>query len=436
MLKARGTTRVITPRQLPIQLGGYAKGTIASRVESPLEVNCLVLTDGIETAILVSLDLLYVTHALRESVLRGLEDLGITDRNLFMAASHTHYAPAIDETKPDLGQPNVEYRSEAAETITEAIRDALLGPHSPVSVASASRAATIGINRRRKRLLRAVRGRIEVNQVGMYPNPGGPTDPIASVVAVRSHDRTLAYVWSAACHPTGLADGGVVSAHWPGVVRARLRDLEATESPGNKDLPVLFLQGFSGDVRPPSGRVKTGLASGLLRRIRLGRTFEPLDSMEYSLWSHSAADQVATIALRCSTHTGDLELHCARSEFPASRFARGGEGLPPVSFHRVSIGDIVLVGLSAEPVSGYAHKVRSLAPEEHVIPVGCLDNVIGYWPTQEMFREGGYEVARHCRSFGIAACEPHIESRVLEELTRLLADAGGSARRDRRGRLG
>ncbi|MEI2715411.1 MAG: hypothetical protein V9E98_00105 [Candidatus Nanopelagicales bacterium] len=95
--------------------------------------------------------------------------------------------------------------------------------------------------------------------------------------------------------------------------------------------------------------------------------------------------------------------------------------MPPVSFHRVTVGGVTLVGASAELVSGYAVHVRAMAPEMHVIPVGCIDHVIGYWPTNQMFEEGGYEVVEHCPSFGISACSSDIEESVLKQFARILS---------------
>ncbi|MEI2715410.1 MAG: hypothetical protein V9E98_00100 [Candidatus Nanopelagicales bacterium] len=126
MLEARAVRRTITPERLPIELGGYAQGERASSIDSDLEMNCVALTDGVETAVIVSLDLLYVTHALRKAVLAGVADAGVDDSSLFMAASHTHYAPAIDETKPLLGTPDIGFRDQMLSTIVEAIRDAVL----------------------------------------------------------------------------------------------------------------------------------------------------------------------------------------------------------------------------------------------------------------------------------------------------------------------
>jgi hypothetical protein len=412
VLSARAVTRLLTPRDLPVRLGGYSEGECAVRVESDLEVNCVAISDGSETLVLVSLDLLYVTHALRERVTRGLADLGIQSQALFISASHTHHAPAIDETKPLLGEPETEYRDSIATTIVESIRDALTGPRSTVEVRVATGEASIGENRRRRRLVRLTKRGLRINEVATGPNPDGPTDSAVSVVELRTEGGTLAFIWSAACHPTEIGTGKLVSAHWPGVVNRKLRGLHASESDATNGPAVLFMQGFCGDVRPPSGERPRGLMAAL-RRIRLGRTFAPLSEKEYSRWSESAADDVCAIALRTSELARPNSLDCARTEKPATDFANGAEGLPPVSFHRVSLGDIVIIGVSAEPVSGYASQLRALVPDKLVIPVGYIDHVVGYWPTAEMYSEGGYEVTGHCSSFAITSCRPDIEEQVI-----------------------
>lgn len=427
-LVARAVCKAITPANLPVALGGYSVGQRGVRIDSPLEVNCLCLRDGETTIVIVTLDLLYVTQALREVVLAKVRSLGLTGEDIFMAASHTHYAPAIDSTKPLLGEPDSEYLHRTAATVVDAIRDAVLGRKENVAVEVRRGEAPIGINRRKRRAVRILRTGVEFHRVGMCPNPTGPTDPLTTVVSFKADGRTVAQLWSAACHPTGYPDASCVSAHWPGVVREHLRDLEGVAAA--ERTPVLFLQGFSGDVRPPSGSgaPKPAPMKTALNRLRLGRTFENPDAQEYASWANGAARQVEQIARLAPDATAGSSLAVSRTELPATRFARGAEGLPPVSFHRVSIGPLTIVGASAELVSGYASKVRDLAPDQHVIPVGCIDHVIGYWPLRHMFQEGGYEVVHHCPSFGIEACDPDIEAIVMQEFERLLRPRTADAR--------
>ena len=70
-------------------------------------------------------------------------------------------------------------------------------------------------------------------------------------------DRPIAVLWSYACHPVGFPARTRVSADFPGVVRRALRDAHGAE------LPVLFLQGFAGDVRPR----ETGATTRFTRRL-------------------------------------------------------------------------------------------------------------------------------------------------------------------------
>ncbi len=64
----------------------------------------------------------------------------------------------------------------------------------------------------------------------------------------------------------------------------------------------------------------------------------------------------------------------------------------------VSLSDQVsLVATNAEVPSERVASLRAVAP--HVIPAGCADEVIGYWPTDRMHRMGGYEGCRSQRYF-------------------------------------
>jgi hypothetical protein len=394
---------------------------MADEVESDLEVNCVSISDGSQQVVLVSLDLLYVTQALREALLERTAAFGVTNETLFVAASHTHYAPAIDDTKPLLGRPDPEYFRQVVQATTDAIEDVSIGPRTSVHLATAAGRVALGVNRRRRRLLRIAHRGLEINQIGMAPNPTGEVDSIASVLRFVSHDgATLAYLWSGACHPTSRGEAALIGADWPGVVRQKLRELTRRGSEREADVPVVFLQGFSGDVRPPSGRRGQHTLKSLLLRVGLGPRFLPMTSGEYVAWTESIGHEVAGLAQRCEILAGDHQIVSARHELPAAGFARGSDRMPPVSFHHLGIGPVSLVGASAEPVSGYASRLRAMAKDKYVIPVGCIDQVIGYWPLERMFAEGGYEVVHHCRSFGISACDPEIEQKVLHEFRSIL----------------
>jgi len=116
-MKLQASSKLISDLKFPLSLAGYAGTRTANHIESPLEVNCVCLTEGEQKVLLISLDLLYVTHGLRASVLKRIQDLGISAGQLFMGASHTHNGPAIDETKPLLG----EFDGESLKSVTESL---------------------------------------------------------------------------------------------------------------------------------------------------------------------------------------------------------------------------------------------------------------------------------------------------------------------------
>src|SRR6202795_3838722 len=124
---------------------------------------------------------------------------------------------------------------------------------------------------------------------GFGPNPNGDRDESVRVLEFsNSGGKPITVIWNYACHPTDFPGFLQVSAEYPGIVRSRLRSELG-------DIPVLFLQGFSGDVRPPFSGRSAGLV-GFLRRVLVGPQFRnPLDG-EWEKWSHSLADSVVSFA--------------------------------------------------------------------------------------------------------------------------------------------
>src|SRR5215469_7493365 len=128
--------------------------------------------------------------------------------------------------------------------------------------------------------------------VGLGPNVAGERDEGARVLKfVDPSGRPLAIVWNYACHASDFFDSLRISAAFPGQVRKRLRsELGA--------IPVLFLQGFSGDVRPPFPGLSPDIRS-LAKRVLRGPQFKNAPSQrEWEAWSGSLADRVTAIA-RC-----------------------------------------------------------------------------------------------------------------------------------------
>lgn len=383
-------------------------------IDSDVEANMLALwTPGDPTPMLfVTLDLLYPGQRIRAAIERAAEEVP-ADR-IVVAASHTHRAPMTDSSKPVLGSPDEEYMTWLTAELSAMVRTVLGSPRVPVTVSAGDAVAAHSINRRlRKRVVVARRPRL--NDFVNAPNPEGQTDERLTAMILKNADaEPVAVVWNYACHPVGGPVKNAVSSHYPGVVRDRVRrDLSSP------DLPVLFFQGFSGDVRP-NASTKVHSVRRRLRQMISGRLFEDMTWASYERWSVSLSE-VLTMALRDADLIPVSELISGRVVLPASRIARG-DGLGVISFATLKIGEAITIHtMSGEPVVDYALHAREVTPSRFVLCVGCADQVVGYVPTRLVQAEGGYEGGGFAKAFGLEGLQDRVED-VVEGAFRMLAD--------------
>lgn len=373
----------VTP-EAPHVLSGYAGGgRWSTGVAQALEANVLVLEGQDGPLYLVAVDALY-GGALRTEISAGL---GCPADRVLVLGSHTHFAPGVDPALATLGEVSGAYVRWAAGQVVDAIRRADRADAVRVGYGEET-ADGLFMNRRLpvlgRRLTRALGG-----PVRMAPYPQGSVDDIVRAVAIRDGDRIAAVLWGASCHPVCVPDRSMVSSAFPGAVRKMIRD-----SVGDPALPVLFLQGFSGDVRPASvDRARPRSLRGLLQFVgNHGRRFAPQGDAAYQDWCSALGES----ALAALAHAGQAVVEVNISQ--ANRCIQPDGWERPVSATRVGLADdIQILAVNAEVMSSRVDSLRHLAT--HVIPAGCADEVIGYWPTDQMVREGGYEGCLSRRHF-------------------------------------
>ncbi len=395
-LSARGTSVNITPSR-PVHLAGYSSRSAPfSGIADALEANILLLEDPGQRVLLVSLDLLYPGYELRrrlEERLAGRLDAA----SIFLASSHTHFAPATDALLPRLGIVDAEYLSRTIDAIADAASALLTSVGQPAEVTYAKCLASHSINRRLPHLGLGRDPPFWKTRWELRPNPSGPTDESVHVINVRNPaGETMAILWSYACHPVGFPQIDHVSADFPGVVRRALRTASGT-------VPVLYLQGFSGDIRPRGPIVQRGGAPA----------FAPFAQSAWQDWASS----LATIVTQCAWQpgapiTGDLSVQ--RNSIALERLgpSAGGRGL---SVHQVCIGsEFRFLGISAELVVAYTALLQAQSTARTTIPIGCLDGVPGYIPTSTMTGQGGYEVKGFMPLFGVTGAYSASVSELVE----------------------
>lgn len=399
----------------PVSLGGFASrcpGDLAHDRETPLEANGLLLRYGGRATVLITLDSLYpadLEARVRAALRDGDPDSDAQLDDLIFAASHTHFAPMIDAAKPGLGALDATYRDVLVGRVAIMIAAMLDQPGQPGYFRSAVVDADHAINRRRKTA--AAGGGWDVSR---GPNPAGVVDTALTLgVFEDSQGRELAVIWSYACHPVCSPRIDRVSADFPGHVRQALRQN------ADADLPVLYLQGFSGDARPrPFNRDKR--LQRLSRNLGGFPTFTDLGWTEWTdrvCASACAGRTAARLAARLPLDPAILSL----SE-PLGAFVSGAEaGAVGVVGLRLTTADLV-VGVSAEASGQLGVDLRAETPDLRLFLGGCVGDTFGYLATADQMREGGYEGGGFLAAFSLSgAMRPDGVSRFRAMATRAIA---------------
>ena len=406
-----GRASIAPGELLPLQ--GNASPRPANSQEGTLEANVLVVVDkGDALRALVSLDALFCGESLKRAVLTQLSDR-IPGATVTFLASHTHYAPSLDPGKPLLGATDARHLGHAAGIVADLICDvATRSPMKVTQLNSGNALAAHTINRRKLRFATFGHTTNGFRKVVLSPAPEGPRDETLTTLLIIANNSPVAAIWNFACHPVSLPDRGRQSAHYVGEVRERIR--EWCQRP---DLPVLFAQGFSGDIRPSHPSTLRPGNTGL-RRLRIGPSFSDFTESGYRQWTSSLADRVIQ-GLNSSSVTNDPTLAWREVTVPKNHlFRTSSPGF--LDFCSLLMGPASLTMVPGEPVVAYSHWLRAASTAPVVIPVGCANAVAGYLPTTAMIRHGGYEVSGFCRRFGVDGVQGHVEPRLKAVLRELL----------------
>ncbi|MGH8011424.1 MAG: hypothetical protein ACREQ4_02845 [Candidatus Binataceae bacterium] len=410
----------ITP-QRPVPLGGYARRLAPYEgIADPLEANALVIDGGSSKVVIVTTDLLYPGETLRNNLLKNL---GLQGHQLFLCASHTHFAPMTAPAMPRLGVPDSEYVEYLTAQITGMVKAFVPQPPPPICT---YHEGTLDHSINRRLICRRVTASGFNREAGFGPNPAGARDESVRVLKfARPNGEPLALLWNYACHATDCFNLRQVSAAYPGIVRTRLRAQFG-------DCPVLFFQGFAGDVRPPFIGIPIGIR-GVARRVLRGPQFKDVpERTEREQWAGSLAATVLSVARKPGTNVTIGAPATRREQISGNVLATGG-GNKSLFWHLIDCGGFRVAGINAEPVNEY----RPLIQQYFTTPfltVGYLDQTHCYLPIDRMIAERGYEVEGFRTLFNFDGhFKQGLQESVVASLLKALAQCGRSAETDRRG---
>lgn len=369
----------ITP-QTPQWLMGYGARK-STGVHDPIFHKVAALDDGATQVFLVSSDLCLFSPTVYEEVAAELrKEFGLEPRNFWWTVTHSH-------STPEVGPPGMydillkgrsdhpwdrDYHAFVKSTLVAAVRDAR-AKLEPARLAVGTGMSRANINRRARDL---------DGTISLGLNPDGITDRQIGVIRLeRSDGSPLGLIANYSMHATVLGSTMLqVSADAPGIV--------ATFVEKELGAPMLFINGAAGNLAPiyttqELRRAHLGEFRVLLgQRILEANTALGAGTPDVKLLS--AEKWLETPRKPGLEWTEDLKAYTAKTA--------AGADVVRVPLRFLRLNDTVIWAAPVEMFCEISLAVRHDSPFRHTFYFGYANGWLGYLPTAQAFKEGGYEI--------------------------------------------
>ncbi len=412
----------ITPLSKYPLAGFPGRNGVFNDVSDELEINLLVFRNNDKLTLIYSVDAFLVPYNFIHDVYRQYKDShNVELQDIVIAASHTHFSPVLDVTKPMLGEANAEYIDYVRQKLLELTNETLSSGFRHVKIEIAETEQDLNVNRR-KRLLRYQDGRLRYKTL-MYPDYNGTVDKSVKLIKIIGDDgEVVAILWSYACHPVHYPKRDSVSADYIGHVRSTIRRLY------NRDtLPVCFLQGFSGNVR---AKVASVTHTEAIDKLLYAFQLPPLNKQfkaeaDYDKWVSLLEDKIVSILNTLGKQIDCEVVNKAISIHKLDNFFIEGTNKNLV-IQKISFApQVSIIAVSAEVSAEYAKALQAADSDMFLLTCGCTAGTNIYIPTNAMIKDGGYEVEGFKKLFNVnGKFAPNIEQRFLQECYSILKDNG------------
>ncbi len=209
-----------------------------------LEANCVFLSDGTSRILLIGCDIALLLGDFVEKVKKNIEKrTAIPAENIYIFCTHTHSGPVTAQILPD-DPVNDRYLCQLEKWLVD-LAEKAQSKAVPAAIGYAKGNGLIGYNRRVCWMDGNHTMYGDTTKDG-FAGLEGPQDPTHCVLSIVDKEgRHIAIIHNNACHSTCVENSNFASADFSGEARRLIRNILNRE-----DLPVLYIQGASGDLSP------------------------------------------------------------------------------------------------------------------------------------------------------------------------------------------
>lgn len=361
----------ITPTEAVTLVGGTT-GKPSEGVDTRLFIKAMVISDGVETTAIVTIDTLKYMNA--DMAKRAItKETGIPESNIIITSSHTHSAPFYT------------YYSNIRKLISSTVKSACDNMEKCIIMSANTEVKGISANRRLLKDGYCFPSWTVSGDKSAY-TPAGTADPGLQVfAALRENGTYKAILWNFACH-AGANTTNKISADYPGHVQEQLNKTLGY------DVPALFLPAACGDVNTSASISVMGsaLADGILKSLEKGSYIQHAElhvkSLELQLPSRKnpvlAENDIKTV------WPGEIEHY--REGF--NSFLSSVQPTYPAPICCISIGkDFAIASIPGELFNALGNDIMAKSSFAHTMVAEQSNACLGYMPTMNDFTLGGYE---------------------------------------------
>jgi neutral ceramidase len=394
-------------------MAGSLRPRASVGVDDPLLCKAMVLGNDDTRIALVSLDLIaWTRRRCDEPRAEIAARTGIAPENVLINCSHTHSGPYTDESLDLSGELDETYLTRVKAAIGEAVCQAATNLR-PVIVGTVK--TSLGGVARNRRLLRPDGSAINAWLVDAEQRESlplaGPTDEDLMAWVFFAEGKPVATLWNYTVHVNSHF-GTSFSADYPGRAAAALKEEFGS------DFFTLFLSGACGDINHTVGfgEISRQL-SETMRGVVRGATPGASDAL-------GASWRELCLGVR---DREPFQAEEVRDKWPdgfdvfenEDRLLKANPRDDVITVvQALRIGDGAIAATPGETFSQLGLDIKQRSPHKMTAVAELCNDIIGYIPTLEAFRQGGYETFRS----RWARVAPGSGEIIVEELVDMLGE--------------
>ena len=393
MKAGTGKTDITPPLGTP--MAGYFYERLATNVHDPLYAKALVLENGEQKMVLVTVDNVAISSECTANARAKIrEEFNIPLANIIISATHSHTSPVLSTV----------YKEMLSVKIYDAVKIAMQNLQPAVIKSGAGKEETVSFHRRY--LMKD--GTVKFNPGPLNPDivrPMGPIDPEVGILYLETFSgKPIAVLVNFAIH-LDTVGGTEFSADFPHFLGKVLQKVLGD------DVQVMFALGTCGNinhfnVKSPetlkgfgrAERIGYALAGSVIkefpalekvdaREIKSGNEKLYLKIPEYT---KEQVEMAKVNAMKKSTlESSTPEIREAQKILKIQEMA----GKPIEAEVQVfGLGDVGIVGLPGEIFVELGMEIKKRSPFKNTFILTLSNSSIGYIPNAEAFDYGAYEV--------------------------------------------